>query len=1177
MEKLVDQAERLRAVEDLDRSLCVEAGAGTGKTTLLINRYLSIIKSGRARCSRVVAITFTEKAAGEMKVRLRIEIKKFMDSGAIDPAEWERLAIAQHELERAPISTIHSFASSILREYPLEAGIDPGFEQLDALESALFLDECWNEFLSRMSQPYVPVLKRFLSLGGSALQLRTLAFQLYDGRGERYVEGILKKYGSENSAGRETVRGGYVGGRGERATPGVMVDTGALSVLKNTVRDVTRTLVSLVEKHCVNFNDLGCLEIRRFNGDVEIMERLEGEELEDFLLTVTLPKPKGNKSNWDPPKTCTEQKELITELVTARSAHRRQFNDRMRDALGGWLEGFIDFVERRKADEGVLDFDDLLIQARKLMQSEKVLHSLRQRYRYILVDEFQDIDPLQAEIILLLAGESTRSAADEEEGGRLFVVGDPKQSIYRFRGADVEIYEAVKERFSETGSHLTITQNFRSVPGIVEWVNEAFSHIIRRPEGGMYQPGYEPIYARRTGAGCSVVLLDCELEDGTQKADEVRRCEGRVIARLIHRLIDEGREVMDTTTKEMRRLRYGDIAVIYPGTTGIDYYEDPLRSEAIPYITEGGKLYYTRQEIRDLAAALWAVEDPWDSLSLVASLRSALFGFSDEELFLFIRNGGRFHYLAPNCPDGERFADFRAACELMSDLHRGRNERGPAGTLIDLLERTKFMELSLLRPHGDQLALNIRKAVQTARTFQGRLHSYRHFARWFRDQDMLGAAEGESPLVEGDEDAVRLITIHKSKGLQFPVVVLANLVQKRHRPPKILLRGGRRLTFHLGSWMEASDFSSLAEVERLKGEAETARLMYVAATRAGDLLVVPRVPNKGNYFDLLTDHLPIEEDIHGSGALSSSEGNARKFVETWRASDLPALRGTPKPFIKLPTLDERELEEVQAVKNEWLVSRAGLIERGKRGPLIITPSRMVEVFTSLDIAGAGVPEPEALEERRGHYAGSGVLETEAGRIAVPDHDSISRFEMIKMFAEDDQAVRFGSAFHRVMELVDLRTGEGLTEIAEVIAREHDIENEVQQLVDLSRRALSHELVMRAAKASRCYREVPFAVPLNGHFLQGRIDLIFEFDGQWTVVDYKTDDVSGNGVDGRFRTYRVQGEFYAAALKRLDIDVKGGIVFYFVRPNESRSLEVSEDLFVRVENLIRSATLWPKSQ
>lgn len=1133
----VDAAVRRRAVTDFTGSLCVEAGAGTGKTKLLVDRFLEIIRTGRARCSQVVAITFTEKAAGEMKVRLRDEIESLLLRGNLDEVESGRLTAARDELERAPISTIHSFASAVLREYPIDAGIDPSFTQLDALEGSLFVDECWTSFLEQATAPFDSLLRRLLLLEVKLDRIRNVALHMYGRRGERYVTGA-------HAAGSH---GGGGGAAGARAVD-VIDDFSDACAVREELRNRVRALSALADAHCVDEGDRGCRLIRDLEQDTAGLAGFEGEDLEYLVLAMPLPRLNaGKRSNWKPEEACTEQKNLVGEVRGLLRGFRTRVADRLRDCLSLWLGDFIDYVDARKAEASMLDFDDLLIKTRVLVRNDNALQSLRRRYRYILVDEFQDTDPLQAEIVLLLAGLGESPGVDGIEPGKLFIVGDPKQSIYRFRKADVEIYEEVKERLSRGGSHLTINQNFRSVPGITGWVNGAFEAIIRKPEEGRFQPSYEPILPYRAGNGPAVFQLDLGIQTESAGADEVRMSEGQGIARMIRWLVSEGIVVGDAERGTAHPLSYRDIAILYPGTTGIEYYEDPLRVDGIPYIVEGGKLYYTRQEVRDLAEALWAVEDPWDRLSLVAALRSPLFGFSDEEIFLYIRAGGRLNYLESSPPREGRFADLAEAFELFADLHRLRNERGPSGTIARLLHRTKFRELSFLRLHGEQRILNINKAVQLARAFESGMHSYRRFAEWFRRQNILGAVESESPLVDESEDAVRLITIHRSKGLQFPVVILANLLQRRSRPSNILLERGARLALKLGTDLETGDFDAVRERENLRDEAEVARLLYVAATRAGDILVIPRTPRKGSYFELIEPHLSANGEA-GDGI--------KPDVATLMVSDLPVLRGESRPFVRLPKQMKRDRARATELKDEWLTARTGLIERSTRCPRIITPSGTETGVYSMSRAGDGGPR---------HGIG------EYGEPLVGSPPSAG---------DREHALRFGSAFHRLMEVVDLAGKRDVDEMARAIALDHGIVDEAGELGLLARRALEAEPLRRASGADRVLREVPFTIPVTGlnddvpavHFLEGRIDLLFERNGSWTVVDYKTDSVSGDEVDDRFELYLTQGMLYASALSRLGVSLGGGVLFYFVRPDQTRRLAVDGELLERGRKVIDEAIL-----
>ncbi len=537
-----------------------------------------------------------------------------------------------------------------------------------------------------------------------------MARSVYDRRAERSCDGIFG----------ESPGGGGARGRGspDRADGRAGRDGRAeMETLRGEFIRRIEALRLLARDRCKDRGDRGFVSIEELVRAAEPLGALHGEELERYLLSIEIPKPKGNKTNWNPPEACAEQKRCFEDLAGLQGALRGRVSDAVASGLDGFFDEFLRFADERKAASSLLDFDDLLIRVRELCKRPAALDALRRRYRFILVDEFQDTDPVQAEIVWLLAGSGGGASP---EPGKLFVVGDPKQSIYRFRKADVEIYELFKERLvAEGGVRLSIVQNFRSVPGIAGWVNATFSAVMRPSQEGRFQPRYEDILPARPGDGPPVVAFDLEMEEEKPSSTEVRRREGEAAARIVHRLASSGLAVIDPVSRLMEPLSFRHIAIVYPGTTGIENYEEPLRAENIPYIVEGGKLYYSREEIRALASAAWAIEDPYDPIALLGALRSPLFGASDEEIYLFTRSGGRLDYLDPGAEGSGEFGDLAAAFALLRDLHVSRNEIGPARTMLALVGRTKFLELSLLRPHGEQRVANIRKAVASARAFEG--------------------------------------------------------------------------------------------------------------------------------------------------------------------------------------------------------------------------------------------------------------------------------------------------------------------------------------------------------------------------------------------------------------------------------------------------------------------------
>ncbi|MBU8923059.1 MAG: UvrD-helicase domain-containing protein [Bacteroidales bacterium] len=1145
----VDFEARLRAVSDLDSSLCLEAGAGTGKTTLLVDRYLSIIGQGRAMPGQIVAITFTEKAASEMKSRLRREIDSRIASLDKDETSCERFREARNNLESAHISTIHAFASSLLRENPVEAGVYPGFGLLDDIESKMLLDECWNTFLSRPHEGAGDIIRSWYMAGGKVDNLRDQAMHYYYERGNAVLSGIFEDEGgavSDNAQAEPDVA--------EMPGAGAIVLTESLADL---VEESVLRVKLLLRSSCKKLDDKGAVLIGEFSGESALMEGLEGESREEFALCLDIPKPKGNKNNWDPETDCSEQKKIFRDMAAAQSMARTSSLERLVPALESWLAGFVSLVEARKREQSLLDFDDLLIKARLLLDDKGLLDELRRRYRFFLVDEFQDTDPLQAEIIMLLSC-SPGSREIAPGPGRLFIVGDPKQSIYRFRKADVEIYEKVKRKFIEAGDYLRITQNFRSTPGITEWVNRAFSLIIKKPPDGCYQPAYEPVHAFREGDDAGVISL--ELDPGIDKADDVRKAESESLSKFIYGLIDSGRTVMDPVTRKPRRIRFGDIAVLYRGTTGIAHYEDGLRRAQIPYMVEGGKLYFTRQEVRDLASALWAIEDPGDSLALVSVLRSGMFGFSDEELLLFKSDGGSFDYTRQGMTDDPSHADILAAFHMLAALHAGRNTAGPAGTLAELMRKTKYIESSLLRPHGHQRVMNIRKASQRAREFDRACHSFRFFARWMRDQEKLGTAEGESPAIDDGNDAVRLLTIHKSKGLQFPVVIIVNLMQTL-RPPGRLLRGKHdRAAFSLGNGWQTPDYDNAVEDEKIRDRAESARMLYVAATRAGDLLVIPRTNKKNSLYEMISDAINMnifERD--DTGAVIPAGGDPGEVLGL-DVSMLEAVGGRARS-----AAEKDPAGELREIASSWKVcceDRDRKILSASSCPVRISPSGLKAVAP-----GGKAGEKSPVDLRRDVDGGGGP-------------------------GGEARALFVGNVFHRIMEIADFSSVERTCSIIGGLLAGSGYEDTCPELERMVKNTLSLDLMVRAAGASRVFREMHFSFPVYAQnarksdesvsgrpglltgdqpagFAGGRVDLFFQDEGGWTLIDFKTDDVTPDEAESKMRSYMNQGGVYALALARAGLKMNGGVYFIFARPGVAVHLDVTDSLLEKVDSLLHT--------
>ncbi len=1075
---LVDASERRLAESDLSTNYWVEAGAGTGKTTLLIRRLLHIIVQGAARLEEVAAITFTEKAAAELKARLRDELEKQAYGAAAE--KLARIRGALEELETAPITTIHSFAGLLLRERPVEAAVDPRFEIYEPGEMDDLLDEVWENWFFPELASGSEMLTRALTLGISPGRLRELGSLLYHQR-DLVAEG---------------------------STPEPP------DLFPSFCDFLTTSLPELksLPSSCRQLEDKGLKHILEIVASAERLlsfsSRLERERyfLQDFP-TITA---RGNQKNWDPPAHCKRQKEICVDLRQAQEAARLSLKGQLTADLVHWCGGYLDSVEQAKEEAGVLDFQDLLIKARDLLRDSKEVRGyFQRRFRYLLVDEFQDTDPLQVDLVFLLAEKTPRAACWQEAEpaeGKLFLVGDPKQSIYRFRRADIEIYQAARQNMLRNGQALAIKQNFRTLPEIIEWVNHAFSILIE--PCGNFQPEYQPLSAFRPPRGePSVVLLNPDLPLDGAKADDIRAAEAAAVARLIEDAVSKWR--LPAGDGSVRPLKYGDIALLFPTTTGIYHFEEALRAQKIPYRLEGGRRFYLREEIAFLKNLLTAVSNPFDQIALVAVLRYWA-GIPDEMLFHYMESGGKLNYLADVAAD---FPPLQQAFHLLRRAHAERQKTSIAGLIESLFEEAWFWQRVALRPQGRRIAGNLRKALQMIRLLEiERPLTLRGYVAWLDRIAEQDREEAESSIHDPGSDSVRLLTIHKSKGLEFPVVCLMNMGgQSRWGTPFMADRSRNLFYIKLGDFISAG-VDEAEKQETLRLEAEQIRLFYVAATRARDFLILPRFYKSGKRgFWSYLEKVEGERDDLWSGTLSLK-------AVTLDSPD----EGVEDDSGALPDQAAGAmLDHLIARREDWRREQAEVISAAAvSGPYI----------SAGKLAGLEAEFAEGAEEDRVWAPGE----------RAPD------------IAEEGTA--FGSAFHQIMEQADLRCPSYARTAADIdLAAEHwGIENPAE-LACLVQKTLEHPLLLRAHRAKRIFKELPFSYSFEGLLIEGIVDLLFEEKEGLVIVDYKTDAVSRAELESRWRAYRRQGSIYAAAMADISGQAVKEVSFIFVRKGLVRSI------------------------
>ena len=791
--KPMDHAARERAATDLDTTLFVEAAAGTGKTTTLVARILHAVTTGRARLHEIVAITFTEKAAGELKVRVRAELEKQLRD---DP-----LRAALGDLERAQITTIHSFCASILRERPVEAVVDPQFGVADTLQRELLRDAAWAEWREAELARNPAALRHALFRDVRMDDLAALAALLVDNRARLAAA----------------------------CWP---------APLPLPVRDVLprlRAAVPVLDRclpHCPATTGNFHQRARLFCDTVPHLEHATDERVVAVLTTLELTASQ-RKADFDSSDAFAEVKKAIQELKAVLAGFATAADHNFLIELVGWLQGFVAHFQRFKHAQAVLDFDDLLEKTRDLLRDNAAVRTaLQQRYRFVLVDEFQDTDPVQTEIVLALGG---------GQPGKLFIVGDPKQSIYGFRRADIEMYAGTRRALEPHGRVLQFQQNFRSRSTILDWVNIVFARLIQRPVDGDYQPEYIALAPtpKFLTAEPRVTLLRPAAFPDKQPLDAVRRAEAEAIAGYLRRQV------------AANACRWGDVALLFRSFTGVEVYADVFLEQGVPYRLVGGRGYYQRQEIQTLGALLCCLDNPNDKLNLVAVLRSAAFGWTDEQLFLTAAAGG-LDYLRPVADIEEELV--RQSFTLLRELHECRQGMSVAAFVAHVCAQTHLCQAFVASgPDGAASVANLLKALELARQLEAAgVRSLRAFVRQLRRTVASGLEEEPAPANEETDDVVRLMTMHKAKGLEFPVVVLADLASQSSDSGARLVahraRGTSELRF---GGCRTTEFAAAVADQDKRDEAEEIRLLYVAATRAKERLVITWFKEKGERLDLL--------------------------------------------------------------------------------------------------------------------------------------------------------------------------------------------------------------------------------------------------------------------------------------------------------------------------------------
>ncbi|HXV33022.1 MAG TPA: UvrD-helicase domain-containing protein [Gaiellaceae bacterium] len=1035
----------------------VSAGAGTGKTTVLVERFARAVCERGLDVDSLLVITYTERAAGELRDRIRARL-----------AEAGRPDLAR-DLDAAWISTIHGFCHRLLRAHPFAAGIDPRFRVLDDAQARVLQREAFD-----------------LTLGEFCA----------DGDEERL--GLLSTYGVR--ALRRMLTGVHETLRA--AGRPLELELGERPRLPARIEELRDAATALAA-------DGEAGETARATA-ARALEVLAERTLPERLLDLGELKARGERAaSYEEARRGVEQAAL--DELAARD----------RDLLQELLVRFGAGYRAAKGRESALDFEDLQLAARDLLRDDQAVRERESwRFRSIMVDEFQDTNRLQCEIVDLLA--------EGPEGKELFFVGDEFQSIYRFRHADVEVF---RERRERSGGVLALTQNYRSRPEVLAAVNHLFSSEFGEEFQPLEAAGRfpDPVF----GAPVELLVTDKASYAGTPT--HWRRAEARHIAARVRELVDSG------------EASAGEIVLLFAAGTDAEHYEEELRKAGLQTYRATGRGYFGQQQVVDLLAYLRLLHNRYDDEALVTVLASPFVGLSNDALVLLRRAAPKRPLFQPferglpgELSDGDRrlcraflqrFERLAAAASALS-LER----------LCDRIVADHDYDLAVLvQWDGRRRYANIRKLARLARSYEElRGRDVEGFVRFVRDQEAVGARELEAVAEEEDADAVRLLTIHSAKGLEFKVVIVADAGRDRNAPSpdEILCLPDGRFGFRVadpatGSRRPAFGYEQVREAEREAERAERLRLYYVAMTRAIDRLIVSgaidpgRAADQGTPIGWVLGRLEADElDAAGESPVELVRDGARLLVRVDRH----------RPEAEAPPAEER----APAAPEEGQLA----LFAGDDGAALPPPApRLPELLP--------VPAPPLHRVRRLSYSALALFdrcsyryyaERVAGMRPEDAHGTVPG-------ATGLAATEIGDAVHRLLETVDL-AAPAVPDVEPVRGWYPAVTGEeLERIRGFVASYCGSELAGRIAALAGSVPERPFAFEHDGVLLHGRLDVHWSDGGRALVLDYKTNSLAeGSPEEIVAADYRLQQLVYALACFRAGADEVEVVYHFLERPD-----------------------------
>jgi ATP-dependent helicase/nuclease subunit A len=1024
------------------RSLILEAGAGTGKTTAIVGEALSLLLADRRLDpARVALITFTDKAAGEIAERIRGAIVDLIDQqspsaawprGSVEPLirltsdeDIDLLRQRREQLDQIRSQTIHSFCQTILRLHPIEAGLDTEFSIIQGFELDVFREDVYKRWLEN--------------------ELEESSEEVAD-----QWRAALDFYGKFDSIRNAVVA--LANRRDVIADPLLSLESGG---------EAFRKLRELIAR----ISSSGAKSIAPFAAFVRATPPPATADLTEWnawseSARASLEQSKGSSG-------VTEDLRLLKKMLTESDRNIFQ-QESITLTIRDLTLRFLRFFDSEKRLRGIVDFDDLLLRTRDLLRDRYAIRAeVRERYDVIVVDEFQDTDPIQSEIVRML----TTSDDGSPIPGKLIVVGDPKQSIYSFRRADPENYGSILDQLEREGAEKReLQKQFRSDSTMLQHANVLMSKLFARPAvSGVFQPSYQPLEATRESIWrgddhLRMIFLPPAKAGVKRKARERARDEARAIARWI------------VEDRNRNGTRWSEYALLFSKMTHVERFFDRFDAEGVPFVLGGGRPLLEERAAVELLATLRAIATEIDQPAEISAARSSFFALTDDEIALHLKGGGNANY--------RRYLDQIAA-------YRAIAAQMPIHKLIDrILDDSQYEATQRLLRSPERSLDAVHRLRDLAAEYDVAVAgSLSVFVDEMIHRKEAEASTSTVPESEGDEDAVRIMTVHASKGLEFGTVILPSFDSRGRSDRRLVaVRESQRIVVTqkpstLASKMETLGGVPLSVVASERDERERDRLFYVAMTRAKHRVVI------------LAD---VESQVDG-------------FWKQWSY----ILGRKPGDFASLvPAAPRVGQFIVDGVEVPIVLETAAEDESAQRTAMRVEDERVKEWVENRPISNSLEYEP----------------------VVVP---AIDKGEAFRSRLRGKQRAA-GILLHRFLELWDFQDESiaGTLDLAsEEIGVPRSARTKVERRIEVIRKS---EDLARLRRETILAREMPVVIrDENGLAAERRIDLVTESNGRLRVIDYK----SGAPDMFRDKSDKAQVRAYCEVLQEMTGQPCDGTLWY----------------------------------